>query len=122
MLSYTTASFKWQLSIPFQIFYKISYFSRCKIYAFPLLGFAPVSWYLMTTGLGQNTCLCPYLKIQADQEVFHLECLPLENETECAPKTPITIKKLEHATFCKYTNLKFSFLHHIKSYTYVLMI
>jgi len=49
-----------------------------------------MGWYLVTEGLGQNTCLCPTFKSQATQEDFHLECLPLENGAYGAPETPIT--------------------------------
>jgi hypothetical protein len=91
MLSYNVVYFKSQLSISFQIFYEIFCFSCCEFQAFPLLGFAPMGWYLMTEGLGQNTCLCPTFKSQATQEDFHLECLPLENGAYGAPETTITM-------------------------------
>jgi len=54
---YAAAYFKWHLPIQFQIFYEISCFSRCKFEVFPLLGFAPMGWYLVTEDLGQNACL-----------------------------------------------------------------
>jgi len=88
---YTAAYFKWQLSIPFQIFYEISCFSCCKFEAFRLLRFAPMGWYLVTEGLEQNSCLCATFKSQAAQEYFHSECLPLENGADGTPETPITI-------------------------------
>lgn len=73
-------------------------------------------WYLVTEGLGQNTSLYPTFKNQAAQEDFHFECLPLENGADGAGETPITINKLEHATFCKCANLKYSILHSMTSY------